>query len=120
MPLVQCLAVLIYTMFVSSDRSSNALLIPPLFSYYCTDPLVEIGADNRSTLFAATRVLQAKRGPPLPHMLPEHQPAPGAPAGTPAKHRRPPVLAMVVRTSFATVKGALILSILWYVVGCVL
>ena len=53
---------------------------------------LEIGADNRSTIYAATRIMQVKPSIRTP---------------------RAPVLACVVRTGFATVKGALILAIMW-------
>lgn len=54
------------------------------------DTRIPLGGDSRTTLYSATKVLQLK---PL---------APGA-----------KVLAMVVRTGFATTKGSLILSILY-------
>jgi cation-transporting ATPase 13A3/4/5 len=57
---------------------------------HISDQLLSIGTENRSTLFAATKVLQLK---------------PGTPGAN--------VLGTVVRTGFATTKGELILSILY-------
>jgi len=83
-------------------------------------PAVEVGMDPRCTLYAATRVVQLK--PVTATAAAVQFPALySVPAGS---HKRVggdldglagpvPVLAMVVRTGFATTKGALILSIMF-------